>query len=306
MTGRGVRVIAVVIAASASCSDGDKPSHEGASPSPVAPNGSAPEPLADGGAFDDGSADAAVALGSCAGPAGKRLRTLFVGNSQIYYWDLPKLLSDISESAPAACPRIDAEGFTRGGQNLHRLWTDGDALGRNLATVIGDGRYDVVVVAESIDLVEPDKPPAEFPMYANLIIDAARASGAVPVLYATPYPDQEGHRNFVEMAAPQLALGKARSVAVAAGGLAWLRVWQELPEIDLHHTDNAHPGHKGSYISAMVIYAAITRATPIGLTSSPPFECRPPSCPPPPITAQEASIFQLAAWDEARATSFED
>lgn len=80
-----------------------------------------------------------LALGECAGPPGKRLRTLVVGNSQIYFWDLPKILSDLSESAPAECARIDAEAFTQSGQKLRHLWTNGDSMGRNLPAQIRDG-----------------------------------------------------------------------------------------------------------------------------------------------------------------------
>ncbi len=76
---------------------------------------------------------------------------------------------------------------------------------------------------------------------------------------ATPYTDQEAHAGFLEMAEPQLTLGLARTVRVTAGGLAWLRMWKELPELDLHDVDHAHPGYKGSIVSAMVLYAVITR-----------------------------------------------
>lgn len=315
MTAKWLEVVAAVvaIAATASCSTEHDPGHDVAPPALATDAGPAVDSDSDpdserGEAGPDAAAPAAPpALGSCAGPAGKRVRTLIVGNSQIYFWDLPKLLSDISTSAPLPCPRVDAEGFTRGGQNLKRLWTEGDSTGQELATVIRSGSYDVVVIAESIDLVEPFKPVEEFTTYANAIIDAARASGARPMLYATPYPSQPEHRGFVEMATPQLALGRARSVTVAAGGLAWLRVWQVLPAIDLHHPDRGHPGYKGSYVSALVLYSAITGATPIGLTRSPPLECMRGSCPPTkdPITAEEAAVFQSAAWAEVRATALE-
>jgi hypothetical protein len=245
-----------------------------------------------------------VPLGACAGPPGRTLRTLIVGNSQIYFFDLPKILSDVSRSAPAACPRIAAEGFTRGGQNLRSLWEDGDALGRDLVTVLRDGHYDVVVLSECIDLVELPPPKEQFVTYATKMIDAVRATGARPVLYASPYPNQEGHFGFVEMAAPQLELGRRLDVTVAAAGLAWLRVWRELPSIVLHHVDDAHPGPNGSLISAMVLYAAITRATPIGLTTSPPIECYRGMCPPDPlVTPHEGEVFQRAAWEEAMATA---
>jgi hypothetical protein len=231
---------------------------------------------------------------------GKTLRTLIIGNSQIYFWDLPKLLADLSETAPRSSPHIAADGFTRGGANLEKLWEDGASDGRDLATTIAEGHYDVVVIAESIDLVEQPPPIERFEKYAGMLIDAARAAHAVPVLYATPYPDQEEHWGFREMAEPQLAFGAKREVSVAAGGLAWLRVWQELPEIDLHATDHAHPGYKGSVISAMVLYSVITHATAMALDPKLERSCGEEACPA--VSPGEAAIFQSAAWAEAEAT----
>lgn len=238
-------------------------------------------------------------LGTCVGEPGRVLRTLVVGNSQIYYQNLPDILRRLSESAPPACPRLATEAFTRGGQNLERLWNDGDSLGRDLATTIRDGRYDVVVISECIDLVDFPPPVGKFDVYARIIIDAVRASGARPVLYATPFVDKEDHYGFVEMAAPQLALGRELGVTVAAGGLAWLRVWEVLPNVKLHHEDNSHPGYKGSLVSAMVIYGAITRATPVGL-ATPPIDCQGTPCPE--IPKEEVDVFQRAAWEEVKAT----
>jgi hypothetical protein len=297
-------VVAAVVVGSESCSDeesapgglavADAGSSATDQPRPVATTEADAAPPADASEPD-------AALGNCVGPAGRTLRTLIVGNSQIYFWDLPRVLSELSRSGPPSCPRIDAEGFTRGGQNLKRLWLEGDSLARNLATTIEVGRYDVVVLAESIELVEHAPPYTDFVTFADVIIDAARASGAMPVIYATPYADQPDHWGFSEMAAPQLAFGAARGVRVAAGGLAWLRVWRELPTLDLHHPDHAHPGYNGSVISAMVIYSAITRGTPIGLTPPPARECYRGACVPP-ITEAEADVFRRAAWDEIRAT----
>jgi hypothetical protein len=301
MTIRWSPLVAVLLACTARSNDvGDRSAQSDVDRAPSEVDA----PARIGGESQQTTPDA-TPLGTCAGPPGRTIRTLIVGNSQIYFWNLPKLLSQLSETGPAACPRIAAEGFTRGGQNLQRLWQGGDSLGKNLEATIHDGKYDVVVISECIDLIELPPPRAQFVTYANLIIDAARASGAVPVLYATPYVDQDGHKNFVEMAEPQLALGLERSVSVAAGGLAWLRVWKELPELDLHHADHAHPGYKGSLISAMVLYSVITRAAPLGLDPTRGVECEPRPGqyePCPAITKAEADVFQTAAWAEAVAT----
>lgn len=237
----------------------------------------------------------------CSGPSDRVLRMLVVGNSQIYFFDLPKIISDLSASAPPSCPRIAAEGFTKGGQNLMRLWNEGDARGRMLEDVLRDGKYDVVVIAECIDLVELPPPRTQFVTYAKKMIDAARKVGARPVLYATPYVHKGDGWGFFEMAEPQIELGRAEDVTVATGGLAWVRVWRELPSLWLHHVDRSHPGPKGSLISAMVIYATVTGASPIGLPA-PAIGCYRGMCPESPVAdAGELSIFQRAAWEEARA-----
>jgi hypothetical protein len=237
-------------------------------------------------------------LGECLGTEGVVLRTLIIGNSNIYYWDLPRLLSVLSRSAPSSCPRVDAEGFTRGGQNLMRLWEDGDSLGRDLATTIRAGGYDVVVISESIDLLELDPPFTQFVSYATRIVEAARAVNARPILYASPYVDQPGHAGFVEMATPQIDLGVRLGVRVATPGLAWLRVWERLPDVFLHHTDHSHPGFKGSLISSMHLYAVMTRGSPMGMTMAPAVDCHDEPCPT--VGDAEGVVFREAAWAEAR------
>lgn len=241
--------------------------------------------------------------GPCGTWTGRRpIRTLFVGNSQIDFWDLAQLVSDLSASAPPDCPRIVGERFTSGGANLQELWEGTDSRGRHLSEVIALGAYDAVVIAESIDLVELRPPfPALFVEYASRIIDATRAAGGVPFLYATPYVERPDTTGFFVMADDQLALGAALGVRVAAGGLAWLRVWSERPGIDLYYVDRQHPGYRGSYVSASVIYATITGASPVGLTNTPTTTaCAPEPCPY--IPPDEADVFQRAAWAEHLAT----
>lgn len=228
------------------------------------------------------------------------IRVLFVGNSQIDFWDMSRLVSSLSESARPECPRIEGERYTLGGANLRSLWEEPHADGRRLPDVIASGEYDVIVITESIDLAElvPAPFPAQFVEDATRIIEAARAAGAVPVLYATPYverPDGDVS-GFHAQADPQLSLGDELDVAVAAGGLAWLRVWEELPDVDLFFTDRQHPGFKGSYISALVLYATITGASPIGLTTMPETSCEGGECAP--ISDAEAEVFQRAAWEQ--------
>lgn len=239
----------------------------------------------------DSSATPPVA-GECT--AGPTKRVLFVGNSQIAVQNLPMIVSSLSQSAPAACPRIESTAISVGGSNLRDVWQGGQ-----VQAALATRSYDVVVLAESIDLVFPQDTgyPADFDTYARLLIAAARNAGTRPILYATPNIDvADREAAFQGMATPQLALGRELGVTVATGGLAWLRVWGEVPTVKLHDTDLSHPGYLGSTLSSLVIYAAINDATPIGLTAMPDTDYCRPDCPL--IEPTLAAVFQRHAWDE--------
>ncbi len=235
-------------------------------------------------------ADAASA--GCDGTPGRTIDVLFVGNSQIDFWNMARMVSSLSESAPASCARLVGTKHTMGGANLRDLW-ESSGLEAEIAT----GGHDVVVITESIDLADrrPEF-PGLFDDYARRIVAATRAAGAVPIFYATGYVERADRFGFREMADPQIALGAELDVEVATGGLAWLRAWERMPALDLYHSDRGHPGFVGSYLSALVIYATILDASPVGLTNSPTTDCTDGPCTP--ISTELAAELQAVAWEE--------
>lgn len=228
------------------------------------------------------------------------IRTMFLGNSQVEFWELHRLVAVLSASAPAACPRIEGLRFSRGGANLGDLLRGGSGDGLDLVEELSSGRYDAVVIAESIDLASIPGYSAAFRADATDIIALARQHGVVPLLYATPFVETPDNAGFQEMADPQIQLGAELGVRVAAGGLTWLRVWSSQPDVDLFHSDRAHPGYRGSYLSRLVIYAALTGASPIGLAADTNISCDGGPCPP--IEANLVPVFQRAALEQHQAT----
>jgi hypothetical protein len=223
-------------------------------------------------------------------------RVLYLGNSQMAVWDMPTLVHSVADSAPSPCPKIG--GDLVDGTNLRELWLDGKA-----AAAIRSGRYDTVVLSESIDLIYPGATgyPAAFKTYATAFIDLARSVGVEPVLYASPSVISSAMvEEFNAMAAPQLALGQELHVKVAAAGLAWLRAWREQPNLVLHASDAAHPGFMGSYLSSLMVYATINDASPQGLTNTPVTDCNIGPCVP--ISASQAAQLQRVAWEAYQST----
>src|SRR2546425_850497 len=94
--------------------------------------------------------------------ATKELHVLFIGNSQIYFNDLPAMVETLAESAPADRPRIRADRFVAGGASLDRLWNAGDGKGTARAK-IQEKKWDYVIVQE-IYYAKPDS----FNKYAPL------------------------------------------------------------------------------------------------------------------------------------------
>jgi hypothetical protein len=107
-------------------------------------------------------------------------RTLFVGNSQIRWHDLPRLVSELTprRAAPPLVPHIRGEPFVRSGASLHQLLHQGAEDGRTLLDTFASGAYDAVVIAESFRLIDrpDDGYPAKFIEDATAIVAAARAA----------------------------------------------------------------------------------------------------------------------------------
>src|SRR5947209_2678344 len=78
-------------------------------------------------------------------PKAKDIHVLFIGNSQIYFNDLPRTVEALAESAPQDRPRIRAERFLSGGASLERFWNAGTGKGTARAKIL-EKPWDYVIV----------------------------------------------------------------------------------------------------------------------------------------------------------------
>jgi len=243
----------------------------------------------------------AIALGchALADPSAETLRVLFVGNSQMIAWDLPEMIKQMAGSAPATHPRIDAGRVLMSGGTLKRHWEAGITK-TSARGMIAAEHWDYVVVQEIYGAREPD-----FDEYAARFDEEIRKAGSKTILFATAnvtefyspsftYP--EAFRNLNDM---QIEFGKKKGIPVAAAGYAWMKYLGPNPSLehrlDLYNKDKGHPGAKGSYIYACLLYAVITRKNPEGLANE--FkDIRGGFV----IPKDEAVKMQKAAWDQYR------
>jgi hypothetical protein len=229
------------------------------------------------------------------------MNILLIGNSQMGVCNLPQMLRLMSESAPDSHPRLNIGQVVTGGASLKSHWEAGVSPDSPRGKIAAGG-WDKVVIQEIFNAE-----PSDFETYALKFDGLIREAGARAALFATanvtryynPAFDYPG--SFERLNGMQLRLGKERGVTVAAGGFAWMRYWGTNPSdqqmLDLYHPDKGHPGKKGTYIYACLLYAVLTGESPSGLIRS--F----PDIPGGDISAEEAARMQKAAWNQFNADS---
>ena len=216
------------------------------------------------------------------------MRVLFVGNSQMYTCDLPRMVEEMSASAPADAPRIEVGRAILGGRGQHGYWEAGTGPGMP-QTAISTGGWQVVILQEAYDIW--DEP---FDDYVARFHSLVKAGGARTLLFATASVSSLFPDGFHKLNDAQLAWGRAHGVTCAAAGYTWLEYLGPDPDrarlLDLYHQDMAHPGNKGSYLYACLLYAHLTGKSPEGLIRS--FAHLGGEI----VTEQEAARMQTIAW----------
>ncbi len=189
------------------------------------------------------------------------IHVLFIGNSFIYFHNMPRVLEAISPSSGG--PIIRTEMIAVGGARLKDHWDDGKAL-----KAIQRGGWDFVVLNEQSSLGNilyiNQKPeisdPAKFWKYAGLFDDAIRKSGAQTVILMTWKDKAAPERQAQALNYAFLHLAKERHAILAPVSLAWAQAVRTAPGVNLYFKDDHHPSEAGSYLEACALYATLTAA----------------------------------------------
>jgi len=214
-------------------------------------------------------------------------------------YDLPRMVKIMSESAPADHPCLKIGAAVFGGATLKTHWEKGEEPGTP-RTMISTGKWDYVIIQEIYCAGK-----REFEKYAALMDKVIRKAGAKTILFATAnitqhYHGRLGYRypdSFNKLNGMQVRFGRKRGIPVAAAGYAWMKYLGQKPSdkklLDLYHKDKGHPGLKGSYIYACLLYTVLTGKNPAGLTGK--FKDIRGGFS---ISKKEAAKMQKAAWDQ--------
>jgi hypothetical protein len=204
-------------------------------------------------------------------------------------------------AASADPPLVTETDMTGGGHksSLELVWTWTDAV-----EMIGTGDFDLVVLQEDLPLTDV----ATFYEFARKFDTEIKNSGAETVLlmhwyYEVPENATEPRLyhpiTIEEIAQAHRDIATELGAEVAPVGLAWQRVMEERPEMDLYNANGFHPSIYGTYLAANVVYATVLGKDPGGLAYLPPegiytlANGETVSG----ITEEEAAFLQQIAWE---------
>jgi hypothetical protein len=189
-------------------------------------------------------------------PAAADRRVLFIGNSYLYAMDIPGIVQALADSAHGE--RLAVATHVGADMALIDWWNDGGPR----ADIAGGG-WDWVVLQQGPSSVEANRDTLR--LATKLFAQEMSKVGATPALLSA-WPTIDRRQDFPRaIESYTLAASDVNGVLLPVAA-AWVAAWQRDSTLALY-SDGLHPSVVGSYLSALVIYAALQHHTPVGLPS---------------------------------------
>lgn len=183
---------------------------------------------------------------------------LFIGNSFVYYNDLPAMVQQIS-GGELVCASV-----TKGGAFAHQYADPDHELGARARQALQGGKWDCVVLQDQS--CNPAKDPAD--CLTAMAVLSALAGGAQRYFYQT-WAYRDGSEKLRSSGMDYETLyGKLKQTYAAAAlenngklvpvGDGFRQVKLQYPQIDLYQADNYHPSSAGTYLAACIFCGILT------------------------------------------------
>ncbi len=200
---------------------------------------------------------------------------LFIGNSFFYYNNslhghLGQLLA---ASTPRRTMRMVSATISASGLGWHDVesYFRPNALSsysftadNRIVTNKFDRLFDVAIMMDCSQCpVHPTFAP-QFHEYAKKHSDTVRRHGTKPVFFMSwAYADVP--EMTAQLAEAYTQAGNANNALVIPVGLAFAKSVAQRPQVNLYASDKRHPSMAGTYLSAVTVYAALLKQSPVGL-----------------------------------------
>ena len=207
----------------------------------------------------------------------KMLNILFLGNSLMYYNDMPELFAKIAQ---ANGKNVNVQSVTKGSATISDFTDERTEVGSKALPLLKNNAWDLVIIEPSRRISPYENTVKETELSsAKKIQELAKAAGGDVLLYSvwgnnngtvieykatspTSMPEvashlmgRKSHTKFMHEV--NLEFAAALGVKVALAGYAFENCMAKYPVFNLYHSDERHPSPIGSYLAATVIYTTI-------------------------------------------------
>ncbi len=207
------------------------------------------------------------------------LDVLFIGNSYTIAHDINL---QVAKMADAAGLKLRTRRLALPGKNLEY-----HARRSKVRAALARRSWDFVVLQGQS--LEPLRSPEAFRTSGSELAQMVWDAGATPIFFET-WPRKEGHPIYrqkrrlsrgsptamyeaIHRAYAELAL--ETSAELVPAGQAWMAMARRAPTVNLYDYDLHHPGRRGSYLNANLLFAHLTNVSPVGNVGEPQVRIEP-------------------------------
>jgi hypothetical protein len=215
---------------------------------------------------------------------GEGRRVLFIGNSYLYTQDVAGMVQALADSAGV---QLAVETVAAPNVALVDHWNDGPAVRE-----IREGGWEWVVLQQGPSSTDLNRDTLRL---ATGLFAAEIAKVNAKVALFSAWPSRPREQDFARaIESYTLAAADVNGILLPVAA-AWLETWEREPTAQLY-ADDLHPSIQGAYVAALVTYARLLNASPVGL----PAEFRTRSGRFIQIGAERAAVLQAAAAEAVR------
>ena len=187
------------------------------------------------------------------------MKILFIGNSYIYYNDMPAMFAALATENGKA---VEVDEVTRGGRKLYENLAEGDENNAKIRALVKEKSYDVLILQEQSYFALIDY--AEFERGVRELIELVGAKRVV--LYATwgrktgcdllPKSGWRSAEMGEKLFAAYSSAAKVCGAEVSPVGLCFNKI-NALGDFELYNPDLSHPSRLGTVIGVLCHYKKI-------------------------------------------------
>ena len=182
------------------------------------------------------------------------LRILFVGNSYIFFNNLPQMISLLSDSLNT---KLICKQSVYGGATLGDHWNS--RKGIRTRAILEKEKFDIVVIQDNS--LWPLEHADSVLMIGKLFCNLIKSKNATPYIYNTWSRETTPQtQSAINKTYESLAL-QTQSVLVPVGSV-WAEAKAQKPTVQLYMSDESHPSWHGTFLTALCFVKKITGTLP--------------------------------------------